>query len=736
MAESETAAPGLNTLDPECWFQRPTLATVTGVRFPVAPEPALARSATGDSNWLSAPGRGDGSRHCSLRTGVELHFYTALSSSTTQAGVSLRLNTETTLAELTEQHRIRQKEELSGLESVHMAESETAAPGLNTLDPETSTPNKLKVVDAYLLYILLTGALQFLYCLLVGTFPFNSFLSGFISCVGAFILGVCLRIQINPLNKGDFLSVSPERAFADFLFAHTVLHLVPVDRNPVLQGHSYTQRTSRRLPSPLPGADSQSPPPGGTPGQSRHLARRGIEPRSPWPASDVLSISPQLSDLLLQSLQVSFSPTYCSLLLISQSAFSQWMGLSPTGLESGPTLGSSMADWRRALTELMSLSRLAERPIKEESEEFEIQSDEEEAAVHATWDKEQDNDLMIKEEFKMDDISLVIVSDATEAERLETGPQVMPFLETQYQQMEGQVKDELEEYEITRCNVISDMPALRGEEEESEESRGQTMMKEETWEEAVTWETSSLSDATEQETGSGEDSFLLGTKTTYEDYGLSISEYDCGDRYTHQGLERAAGSPKDTSEFPGALGGYTGDFQYRGSVEVSSQIFPCTQCPVSFTVELYLHRHLKRSHPEEYVTLMRSKSLIVESLSSPSNMHQSHTSPDVVLGSATAVLPAKDTPLSQNRAVANPARAHACSHCGKSFTRKNDLKKRRSISAPGVGRVSTTWGTSNGTSEVALATRSCLLIFPWSIAAWGNPQPAPCLSHLPVSGFM
>ncbi|XP_062338087.1 dolichyl-diphosphooligosaccharide--protein glycosyltransferase subunit DAD1 [Osmerus eperlanus] len=90
----------------------------------------------------------------------------------------------------------------------------------------TTTPNKLKVVDSYLLYILLTGALQFLYCLLVGTFPFNSFLSGFISCVGSFILAVCLRIQINPQNKGDFLSVSPERAFADFLFAHTVLHLV------------------------------------------------------------------------------------------------------------------------------------------------------------------------------------------------------------------------------------------------------------------------------------------------------------------------------------------------------------------------------------------------------------------------------------------------------------------------------------------------------------------------------
>lgn len=90
----------------------------------------------------------------------------------------------------------------------------------------SSTPQRLKLLDAYLLYILLTGALQFGYCLLVGTFPFNSFLSGFISCVGSFILAVCLRIQINPQNKADFQGISPERAFADFLFASTILHLV------------------------------------------------------------------------------------------------------------------------------------------------------------------------------------------------------------------------------------------------------------------------------------------------------------------------------------------------------------------------------------------------------------------------------------------------------------------------------------------------------------------------------
>ncbi len=69
----------------------------------------------------------------------------------------------------------------------------------------SSTPNKLKMIDAYLLYILLTGVFQFLYCLLVGTFPFNSFLSGFISCVGSFILaGIYTYLIIYDKNQKLF----------------------------------------------------------------------------------------------------------------------------------------------------------------------------------------------------------------------------------------------------------------------------------------------------------------------------------------------------------------------------------------------------------------------------------------------------------------------------------------------------------------------------------------------------
>lgn len=62
----------------------------------------------------------------------------------------------------------------------------------------TTTSKKIKIIDVYLLYILLTGIIQFVYCVLVGTFPFNSFLSGFISTVGCFALtGMSKRRSIN-----------------------------------------------------------------------------------------------------------------------------------------------------------------------------------------------------------------------------------------------------------------------------------------------------------------------------------------------------------------------------------------------------------------------------------------------------------------------------------------------------------------------------------------------------------
>jgi len=87
-----------------------------------------------------------------------------------------------------------------------------------------NTSSRLKFVDSFLVFLVLSGVFQFLYCILVTNFPFNAFLAGFSSCVGQFVLTASLRSQVNPENKDTFKDVSPERAFADFVVGSIVLH--------------------------------------------------------------------------------------------------------------------------------------------------------------------------------------------------------------------------------------------------------------------------------------------------------------------------------------------------------------------------------------------------------------------------------------------------------------------------------------------------------------------------------
>ncbi|KAK0733477.1 DAD family-domain-containing protein [Lasiosphaeria miniovina] len=92
-----------------------------------------------------------------------------------------------------------------------------------------SAPQRTKLIDAFMTFLVVAGALQFLYCVVAGNYPFNAFLSGFSATVGQFVLTASLRIQTTEANKSDFPSVSPERAFADFVFCSLVLHFFCVN---------------------------------------------------------------------------------------------------------------------------------------------------------------------------------------------------------------------------------------------------------------------------------------------------------------------------------------------------------------------------------------------------------------------------------------------------------------------------------------------------------------------------
>eukprot|EP01038_Epipyxis_sp_PR26KG_P017122 gene17122-23563_t len=93
-----------------------------------------------------------------------------------------------------------------------------------TADYSKTLTQKLLVIDAFLIYTVCTGVVQFIYMLLVGTFPFNSFLSSFICHVGLFSLGVSLRLQLG--SASEFKNISPEKSFGDFVFCAVVLLFV------------------------------------------------------------------------------------------------------------------------------------------------------------------------------------------------------------------------------------------------------------------------------------------------------------------------------------------------------------------------------------------------------------------------------------------------------------------------------------------------------------------------------
>lgn len=84
------------------------------------------------------------------------------------------------------------------------------------------TPERVKLLDLFALFLFVVGITQLGYCLLVGSFPFNSFLAGFIAAMGTCSLTVCFRTQI---TCPEHFKLSTERMFADYLVANMALHV-------------------------------------------------------------------------------------------------------------------------------------------------------------------------------------------------------------------------------------------------------------------------------------------------------------------------------------------------------------------------------------------------------------------------------------------------------------------------------------------------------------------------------
>ncbi|XP_062857002.1 zinc finger protein 84-like [Trichomycterus rosablanca] len=87
-------------------------------------------------------------------------------------------------------------------------------------------------------------------------------------------------------------------------------------------------------------------------------------------------------------------------------------------------------------------------------------------------------------------------------------------------------------------------------------------------------------------------------------------------------------------------------------------VFSCPSCPLTFSVQIYLHNHMKRCHYEEYARLLKSGEIIDENLR-PTRSSGSQQMP----------------PGPEN----TPRKMHCCSDCGRSFNRKRNLEHHQRI---------------------------------------------------------
>ncbi|KAI6250000.1 Dolichyl-diphosphooligosaccharide--protein glycosyltransferase subunit dad-1 [Erysiphe necator] len=77
------------------------------------------------------------------------------------------------------------------------------------------TPQRIRLVDVFLTFLVIVGVLQFIYCLIAGNYPFNAFLSGFSATVGQFVLTSNLSLNscqmTKKINSYDSYSQNPNK---------------------------------------------------------------------------------------------------------------------------------------------------------------------------------------------------------------------------------------------------------------------------------------------------------------------------------------------------------------------------------------------------------------------------------------------------------------------------------------------------------------------------------------------
>ncbi|XP_027016717.2 histone-lysine N-methyltransferase PRDM9-like isoform X2 [Tachysurus fulvidraco] len=126
------------------------------------------------------------------------------------------------------------------------------------------------------------------------------------------------------------------------------------------------------------------------------------------------------------------------------------------------------------------------------------------------------------------------------------------------------------------------------------------------------------------------------------------------------------------------LAGITFDYIWNKKCSINNkdstltQVFTCSMCPLSYTVQIYLHKHIRRCHNEEYVKLYKSgeiADLLTDTTQKPLQRKKYHCKKGFTYQSS----------LQKHHHCHTGESLYQCSQCEKSFTLQSSLQLHQRI---------------------------------------------------------